>query len=298
MAHEQQTRFTYSGEECLIHELAMVGWSSHSRARARALGPHTHEDAYEVCFLVQGSVDWWVENQVIELKRGELYITRPAEPHGGLDAVFHPCELYWVQVRFPREAVLPGLSLEETRSLEGALANIQERSFGGSPVVKELFERIVAEHRAPTIHSALMVRSTLQALLVYVLRDYDAHVRRLVADRAQLSPRIGQSLAWINERLGESFAVEEAARVADMSVSHFHERFLREVGFTPGDYRLRQRIRKAKQLLREGDLTVTQIAFALGFSTSQYFATAFKNLTGTTPKNYRSMSYSSHAESA
>ena len=53
------------------------------------------------------------------------------------------------------------------------------------------------------------------------------------------------------------------------------------------DYLARLRVRRAKALLRNGRLPVTRIAFDLGFSSSQYFATFFKRFAGFTPTAYR-----------
>ncbi|MBL4700193.1 cupin domain-containing protein [bacterium AH-315-I18] len=47
------------------------------------LKPHAHRGAFEICFIVGGSVQWWVEHETYQLCRGAVYITQPDEPHGG-----------------------------------------------------------------------------------------------------------------------------------------------------------------------------------------------------------------------
>ena len=59
-------------------------------------------------------------------------------------------------------------------------------------------------------------------------------------------------------------------------------------GDSPIMYLNRLRIRKAQELLRETRQSITEIAFACGFQSSQYFARTFKHLTGKTPRDYRS----------
>ena len=60
-------------------------------------------------------------------------------------------------------------------------------------------------------------------------------------------------------------------------------------GDSPIIYLNRLRIRKAQELLRETGQSITEIAFACGFQSSQYFARTFKHLTGgRTPRDYRS----------
>jgi AraC-like DNA-binding protein len=70
-------------------------------------------------------------------------------------------------------------------------------------------------------------------------------------------------------------------------VTRFHERFAAEMGVAPADWRQRQRIGRARQLLRHTDRSITDIAHTCGFNTSQYFATCFKQHTGQTPTAYR-----------
>ena len=77
------------------------------------------------------------------------------------------------------------------------------------------------------------------------------------------------------------------AEVAGLSVSHFKARFRRETGLPPREFILREKIRLAREALGKGHGTVTDIAFELGFSSSQYFATVFKRYTGQSPRQIR-----------
>jgi AraC-like DNA-binding protein len=56
---------------------------------------------------------------------------------------------------------------------------------------------------------------------------------------------------------------------------------------SPAEYRTRKRVHVAKKLLRESNMPITTISHDLGFASSQYFATVFKNYTGMKPKEYR-----------
>ena len=56
---------------------------------------------------------------------------------------------------------------------------------------------------------------------------------------------------------------------------------------TPNDFLLRVRVEKARELMANRGKTVTEVAFAVGFSSSQYFSTVFRRYTGQTPGEYR-----------
>jgi AraC-like DNA-binding protein len=73
--------------------------------------------------------------------------------------------------------------------------------------------------------------------------------------------------------------------VARLSESRFKSRFKAEIGVPPAEYWLRQKIERATEMLKTR--RVTEVAHELGFSSSQYFATAFKRYTLMNPSRYR-----------
>ncbi|MFI6603677.1 helix-turn-helix transcriptional regulator [Nonomuraea sp. NPDC050536] len=87
--------------------------------------------------------------------------------------------------------------------------------------------------------------------------------------------------------MAEGLTVDDLAATVRLSPPHFAELFRTEIGETPGRYRTRLRMERARLLLTETDLPITTIATDLGYSSSQHFATAFRRETGTTPSRHR-----------
>lgn len=81
--------------------------------------------------------------------------------------------------------------------------------------------------------------------------------------------------------------VEALARDAHMSAGHFSRSFRAAYGETPYSYLMTRRIERAMALLRRGDLSVTEVCFAVGCSSLGTFSTRFTELVGTTPSAYR-----------
>jgi AraC-like DNA-binding protein len=81
--------------------------------------------------------------------------------------------------------------------------------------------------------------------------------------------------------------VEELARDAHMSAGHLSREFRRIYGESPYSYLMTRRIERAMTLLRRGDLSVTEICFAVGFSSLGTFSTRFSELVGVSPRSYR-----------
>jgi AraC-like DNA-binding protein len=81
--------------------------------------------------------------------------------------------------------------------------------------------------------------------------------------------------------------VAAMARVAYASPSHFARQFRRAFGETPYSYLMTRRIERAKALLRGSDLSVSEIALAVGCQSLGTFSTRFRELVGMTPRTYR-----------
>ena len=91
----------------------------------------------------------------------------------------------------------------------------------------------------------------------------------------------------IDRRYAEPLDVPALARAAFMSPGHFSRSFREAFGETPYSYLMTRRIERAKALLRQGDLTVTEVCFAVGCSSLGSFSSRFTELVGQSPSAYR-----------
>jgi AraC-like DNA-binding protein len=99
-------------------------------------------------------------------------------------------------------------------------------------------------------------------------------------------------LRRVRDRIDREYAqpldVEALARGAHMSAGHFSREFRRAYGESPYSYLMTRRIERAMALLRRGDLSVTDVCFAVGCSSLGTFSTRFTELVGVPPSTYRS----------
>lgn len=95
----------------------------------------------------------------------------------------------------------------------------------------------------------------------------------------------------VRDRIDREYArplnVEELARGVHMSAGHLSREFRRIYGEPPYSYLMTRRIERAMTLLRRGDLTVTEVCFAVGFSSLGTFSSRFSELVGASPSVYR-----------
>jgi AraC-like DNA-binding protein len=103
-----------------------------------------------------------------------------------------------------------------------------------------------------------------------------------------------RDLAWlrrVRDRIDREYAepldVEALARGAHMSAGHLSREFRRAYGESPYSYLMTRRIERAMALLRRGDLSVTEVCFAVGCSSLGTFSTRFTELVGMPPSVYQ-----------
>lgn len=89
--------------------------------------------------------------------------------------------------------------------------------------------------------------------------------------------------------------VPTLAAVALMSPGHFSRSFRAAFGETPYSYLMTRRVERAKALLRRGDLSVTEVCFAVGCTSLGSFSSRFTELVGETPSAYRARSHEAGA---
>ncbi len=91
----------------------------------------------------------------------------------------------------------------------------------------------------------------------------------------------------IDQHFTERIDVASVASVAGLSKFHFHRLFAATYGITPGRYLTQRRVERAQDLLRSTNLTVTEVCFAVGYSSLGSFSSRFAELVGETPSEFQ-----------
>lgn len=99
------------------------------------------------------------------------------------------------------------------------------------------------------------------------------------------------ALRRVRDRIDREYAsplnVESLAQGAHMSAGHLSREFRSTYGESPYSYLMTRRIERAMTLLRRGDLSVTDVCFAVGYGSLGTFSTRFSELVGMSPRAYR-----------
>lgn len=264
-----------------FRDVVVLGRYDYAEAH-EPLAFHCHGPMLEICYLERGRQSYLVGNERFDLAGGDLFVTFPNERHGTGEMPEGRGVLYWLLIQVPTQRQ-PFLALppEESRRVVERLLALPARQFPGSASIERVLRRVLtAVQRTEDALRSVNVRNLL---LRFVLDVLEASQR----SRQGISAEIAAVQQTIADHLERPLSVGHLARLAHLSQSRFKARFKAEVGLPPGDYQMRLRIERAKELLRQADTSVTETAMRLGFNTTQYFATVFKRYTGQTPRAYR-----------
>jgi AraC-like DNA-binding protein len=264
-----------------VRHFTLLGRLNYPQAR-RGLLPHAHKDTMEICYLSRGRQTYVVGDRPYRLTGGDVFVTFPDETHGTGVLPEEKSILYWVWINLKKTA-LPFLDCtpQQARRLLSGLKGITKRLFRPRSRLKPLLDEIILLHHGKSEHRDLLIRNRITEFLIRIIEAEKE-------SRPTVSERIRAVAAHIDVRLSSPLPLPALAGMAGLSLSRFKQRFRSEMGVPPREYILRKKVERACALLGETKKSVTEIAYELDFSSSQYFATVFKRITGKKPGEQRS----------
>jgi AraC family transcriptional regulator len=155
------------------------------------------------------------------------------------------------------------------------------------PFILEVARILESQVESPNPASRLYAESLAAALAAHLLSKY-SNVSRpqpgaLTVGKSQLQ----RSLEFINDNLESDVSLAEIAGAANMSKFHFAKSFRKAMGISPHQYLIKQRMDRARKMLRAADVSIDEIAIRVGYGNKSHFCTQFRKTVGTTPHRYR-----------
>jgi AraC family transcriptional regulator len=134
----------------------------------------------------------------------------------------------------------------------------------------------------------LYVESLTQVLVIHLLRYYSNVTQTTTSENRSLShTQVQQAIDYIHTYLDRDLTLVEISEVLHISPTYFASLFKRAIGTSPHQYVIRQRVKRAKEMLSKIDLAIADIALQVGFSSQSHLTRHFKHITGVTPKQVR-----------
>lgn len=157
------------------------------------------------------------------------------------------------------------------------------------PQIEAIGLMLLSELQQADAASKLYVESLSNVLAVHLIRQYTTTRPQPVMYEGGLPQRqLLQVLDYIDAHLHQEIKLTDLASLLGMSQFHFSHQFKQATEISPYQYLLQQRIERAKRLLKRSDYSIADIALTCGFNSHSHLSKQFRQLTGTTPKAYRS----------
>lgn len=290
-------RSDYPGEHLQQQDfpgLLSVGLWEVEAEQSWGLDWHLNE-GIEVTFVTQGRVGFATTQEEHELQRGFVSVTRPWQRHRVGTPNVTACNLGWFVLdvgalrpnqpwTWPAWLPLPDADL---RRLSERLRGGERSVWAAGPALMSALDRLERTMRGQHGHTLPRLAIGLSEVLLEISDLLERDEQDTDAYYSSSARAVDVFLADLGNRLADPWTVDSMAEECGLGRTRFTHYCRLVVNASPLDYLNGLRADRALELLETTDRTVADIAYSCGFTSSQYFATVFKQQFGRTPSSAR-----------
>lgn len=296
---EALVRGSYPGRRMpdgVLPQVCSVGFWDAARDQSWGLGEHRNE-GIEITYLDNGSLGFFVDGRPRPLRPGHLTITRPWQPHSVGDPDVTASRLYWlildVGVRQPHQSWKwpPWLVLapSDLRELTALLRENEQPVWPGTPEISRCFADIghlIESSRSaalPVSRLTLLANEVFVCLLELLRKQKPARKTSLMLGERSVSMFLNR----MEDELHEPWTLELMAQKSGLARTRFTHYCRKLTNLSPMEYLQRRRVEKARVMLADKRLSITEIALNCGFTSGAYFSSVFRRHCQCSPRAYR-----------
>lgn len=281
-----------------LREVSLTGYWDAARDQSWGLGWHRNEGV-EFAFVEAGQVPFSVEGgRNFLLEPGSLTITRPWQRHRVGNPNVLASRYHWlivdVGVRRPNQPwVWPSWLLYPRRGLQQLTTMLRQNEqpvWRADEEIARCFRRLgkAAAQGEVTPEALARLKILINELIIALAEMLDRRKPRLDEKLSSSERAIRLFLQDLPRRLDEPWTLETMAENCGLGRSRFAAYCRQIINVSPMEYLTRCRVDAAAAILAgESQQSITEIAFACGFQSSQYFATVFRQRLGRSPRDWR-----------
>ncbi len=252
---------------------------------------HSH-DFSELVIILSGIGMHITENETYPVQRGDVFIVTKNQSHGydkleNLNLINIYYDLNALNMPIHDLYMLPGytalFTLEpvyrKKHSFNSKLRLTNNELLTINKMVNLLDRELLKQAKG----FQFLACSIFMQIVGYISRCYE----HSSSPTSQSLLRIGESISFIENNYHQPITLEQLAGMAHMSRRSFQRIFRTIIGDSPINYLLQLRLSRAKELLQNRTMSITQVAFDTGFQDSNYFSRKFRQIYSMSPRQYR-----------
>lgn len=251
---------------------------------------HLHQDAWELCFCMRGEVVYIQDGRELHLRPGQMMFTAPGithkvgveDPESMSFFIAFTCSDVNIQILHQR---IMSVTYAQERLLDRLIEELQA-AFELKNDRLRIYQ-FVPDQNSP-LGAEQMICGYMEQLLINILRELTTQNNRAITsgDFAMAMELVQNINRYIDEHLAESITVERLCDEFHYGRTKLFNVYKKVAGMGVNAYITKQRLERARQMLEQGNSTITKIAEEVGFSTPQYFSAKFSAAYGCTPSQY------------
>lgn len=250
---------------------------------------HTH-DFVEISYVGEGSGYHYIEDQVIPIKQGDLFVIpigtshvfRPSSPTQDKMLVIYNCifrvELLENWMHLLKEDSLTYNSVTFPCKCPERWLHFQDKHDTFSTIVDNMYREYLKRSTGfETILTVLLIQMLVMLQRFELKNETEAVPFRMLEEVVH----------FIKSHYTQNLTVQHVADYFFLSASHFQRLFKKSTGLSFTQYLQNVRIQKCCELLKSSDIPIYQIANQVGYQDMKFFHALFRKKTGVTPRQYR-----------
>jgi len=269
-----------------IPALRSFGYYCTNKATA-SISHHMHNNQLELHYVVEGNQKFYIKSKEFSLTGNDMFVTSPNVPHSSGISLMTMREVYWMHIDMNLTENFLGLNAINGSFLRKKLESLQNTVYAGNSeatkYIKNAFNDLSSTDRGLQISGYGNLLCFFQEAITFALKD-----------GKKMEENIKATMNYITENIYNNISLDTLSQLSSLSVSRFKYKFKQQVGISPRGYINTLKIEESKKLLEKG-YSITDVAFTLGFNTSTYFATVFKQYTTISPSDFQKNSLSNMA---
>lgn len=165
--------------------------------------------------------------------------------------------------------------------------NYNQFHFFNNYELAQLINKLIRISTGDALTKDVLANLTLKELLIRIMQMQNLHEINHNLHELSTDSRFAYVLEYIRVHLTEKLNIDALSQMAFMSKASFFRAFKHELGISPVDYIIKERLQLAKQLMNNPNNSISEACFKAGFNNLNYFSRAFKKIEGITPSYYK-----------